>query len=152
MNPHIELLQETTKILGSKNWVEISHETPFGFHEIAEPTRKNISVTDFLNNPTSVDTDFYDTCVLHILLGCGVGIDIVKEVIKKSLDVFSTVIVLEHDRTSSDWNTDAIRKDHYIDNCFSAGDFLLLALNNDWNCSRVLHMSNKRNMIVEISK
>ena len=145
MNPHIELLQETVKLIGTRKWLEVSYVFPFGFHEVKEPTRKNISVEDFLY--TSVDSDF-DTCVFHILLGCGVKLDIFIE----ALELYPSVIILEHDSTSTDWNSEAIRREHCIANCITSEELLKIAEQKKWSCSEVYHMKNNRNMIMEITR
>jgi len=152
MNPHDELLHETLKVLGNKNWVEISYVNPFGFREVSYPTRINVSITEFLEDSVAIDTNIYDTCVLHILLGCGVKFDILEKVINKCLDTFSSVVVLEHDKTSSDWSNDSLRREHSIDNCLSGEELLKVADKNNWNCSDILYMANNRNLIVELSR
>ena len=77
------------------NIVEVTHKTPWGFHEF---DRQNILYSDYLKSDYAADTT-----ILHILSGEGLGVDVLRQVLKKSLSVSNRVIVMEHNGESIDW-------------------------------------------------
>ena len=76
--------------------VEVTHKVPWGFHEFR---RTNVTYDDYLQADHPADTT-----ILHILVGEGVPPEIFKSVYAKSRSSSARVIVLEHNRESSDWS------------------------------------------------
>ncbi len=157
MNPHQKLLEKTLEVIGDEKWIEVSHEVPFGFHEVSEPDRINISVDDFLENLPDIDN--YKTCVFHILLGCGVDKQKLIKAINRSTRLFDRVFILEHNKSSLDWSTGrdslpAARADHFIENCVNGEEFLELCENHSWRHRQTIYVDgwqdDKRNMIIEL--
>jgi len=149
-NPHVILLEDTLNCVGGLQWVEVSYVVPFGFVEVDAHTRKNVTVEELL----SMKEAPYSTCVLHILLGCGVSKDVFIAAINKAVSVFERVFVLEHNSVSADWSTEAIRENNFIANCLSASDLLDLCSEHNWRHVQTIEakgvVDEKRNLIVEL--
>jgi len=75
--------------------VEVTHKAPWGFHEFE---RTNVTFDNYLVRDYPADTT-----ILHILIGEGVSRDIFSKVYEKAVKCSRRVIVLEHNRQSSDW-------------------------------------------------
>jgi FkbM family methyltransferase len=75
--------------------VEVTHKVPWGFHEFV---RTNVTVQQYL----AIDSPA-DTTILHILLGEGVARADFLAAYRKAAAISRRVIVLEHNRDSSDW-------------------------------------------------
>lgn len=114
-NPHQAALDAVASALGSRKFVEITHQVPFGFDEL-NTQRINISVSQIplLSN---TETQGIEDCVIHVLLGCGVPFDGLLQALRWALPRFARIHVLEHNAASNDWNSPAIREEHCIDNC-----------------------------------
>ena len=78
--------------------VEVTHKVPWGFHEIS---RKNVSVDAYLAHPYPTDTT-----ILHILMGEGTPRETFGAACRKAISQSRRVVVLEHNRASSDWRHD----------------------------------------------
>ncbi len=76
--------------------VEVTHKVPWGFNEIM---RTNVTTSDYLRGAYEADTT-----ILHILVGDGLSRETLISVYKKALELSRWVVVLEHNRTSKDWN------------------------------------------------
>ena len=146
-DPHAILLEDTLNCVGGLQWVEVSYVVPFGFNEVDAHTRKNVTVEELL----AMEEAPYYTCVLHILLGCGISKDVFVAAINKAVSIFERVFVLEHNSVSADWNTESIRESHCIDNCLSASALLDLCSENNWRHVQTIEakgvVDEKRNLI-----
>lgn len=75
--------------------LEITHKPNWGFHEFSPTT---VVVEDYLKEVCSANT-----IIVHILLGNGISPEVFSAVVEKALCEGEKVLVLEHDRSSSDW-------------------------------------------------
>jgi hypothetical protein len=81
--------------------VEVTHKVPWGFHEIP---RINVTASEYLDKPREADTT-----ILHILIGEGISQELFIAAYRKALEMSRWVLVMEHNRDSSDWDSD-VRK------------------------------------------
>ncbi|MDH4201331.1 MAG: glycosyltransferase [Phycisphaerae bacterium] len=75
--------------------VEVTHKTPWGFHEFKP---ENILYSEYLDQDHPADTT-----ILHILVGEGLSLDILKSVFERALRQSKRVLVMEHNQNSADW-------------------------------------------------
>lgn len=152
INPHSTLLDGAKTILNGERWVEVTHEVPFGFGDFDNDERVNISIDEFLNN--NIPTDNRTACAFHILLGCGVERGKLIQAINLARTFYRRVLVIEHDRSSADWDNESVRREHHIDNCLTVNELLDIASRENWKHRQTLYFQgekdNKRNIIFEI--
>ncbi|GEM_PF-382687 len=86
------------------NVVEVTRKVPWGFHEFA-PT--NVQVDRYLEGRYPADTT-----ILHILVGEGASRETLLKAYRKALASSRRVIVLEHNRVSTDW-TESMSKNFF---------------------------------------
>lgn len=130
---HREALEKAGQFLGNDLFLEITYKVPFGFQELYG--RTNLSVDEFLAPSYNIKQP---ACLLHILLGCGVGLEKFIQVIYKAIKLYDRVIILEHNKNSKDWDWEnkALIEDHSLHNCLSYGEFLTLCDIYGWEISR----------------
>lgn len=151
MDAHLAALQKTVEYIGGEDILEVAYRVPFGFHEISN--RKNISVEDFLRDSYQ---EKQKVIVLHILLGCGIQLEKFINCINKAVSLGERVLVLEHNKWSSDWDwsNDFEVKDHCLNNCLAYDEFTILRELYGWESFRGSSIegtrSPDRNFIVEI--
>lgn len=93
---HDNALKAIESNLLGKRFVEVVHKLPWGFDEI---NRRAVKADEFV----TTEQGECDTCILHILAGEGVEIELIKEVVKKALDVSTRILILEHNPYLGYW-------------------------------------------------
>lgn len=151
MDAHENALNVAREIIKNDTFMEITYKTPFGFTEMVN--RVNISVDTFIR-PSFISP--HKICLLHILLGCGIGLRKVIDVVNKALKLCDRVIVMDHNRESLDWewNLRSEVEDHFLYSCISSKEFRSIAHLYGWEIIReVLIPGNKamdRNFAFEL--
>jgi len=151
MDAHQAALYKVLELIGDQQILEITNIVPFGFREIIR--RENIDIASFLD-PSY--TQKHPISLIHILLGCGINLQTLIDVINKAIQLCDRVFVMEHNRDSKDWdwNDDFTVGDHYLHNCLSFTEFSALSELYGWEIMReeVIqgNSSDDRNFVVEL--
>ena len=93
-NPHCIAYESIKKrVYGSI--VEITTKKSWGFHEFE---RTVVVAEDYLSQDIK-----RDTTILHIIVGEGKPLSLFKSVLEKSMQQSDNILILEHNKDSSDW-------------------------------------------------